>query len=141
MEPKLLVYLAYLTFGIGLTVVVARTLFRHGKAFLTDVLGEPSLADSLNRLLVVMFFLISLGYVAISLRFDQGIASASRAVELLSLKLGLVLLGLGALHGLNLLILSRIRRRRVIERASALAGPAMPSVALSRTAPQPAPQR
>lgn len=136
MELKLLVYLAYLAFGIGLTVVVARTLFRHGKAFLTDVFGEPSLADSLNRLLVVMFFLISLGYVAVSLQFDEEIANVSRAVELLSLKLGLVLLGLGALHGLNLLILSRIRRGRLLVWASM-----RPPVAPSGADSQPAPQR
>lgn len=115
MESKLLVYLVYLTLSITLTVVVARTLFRHGKAFLSDIFGDASLADSLNRLLVVAFCLVSLGYVTITLRFDEPVTGASRAVELLSLKLGVVLLGVGVLHGLNLYVLSRIRRRRFAE--------------------------
>ena len=76
---------------------------------------EPKLPDSLNRLLVVAFVLVSLGYVTITLRFDGPVTSASRAVELLFLKFGVVLLGVGVLHGLNLYVLSRIRRRRLTE--------------------------
>lgn len=115
MEPKVLVYLVYLTLSVALTVVVARTLFRHGRAFLSDIFGDASLADSLNRLLVVAFFLVSLGYVTVTLRFDGPVVGASHAVELLSMKFGVVLLGVGVLHGLNLYVLSRIRRRRLAE--------------------------
>ncbi|HEX6077626.1 MAG TPA: hypothetical protein VFZ32_20505 [Micromonosporaceae bacterium] len=137
MDSKLLVYLVYLALSMGLTAVVARILFRHGKAFLADVFGDASLADSLNRLLVVAFFLVSLGYVAVSLRFEEQVDSASHAVELLSMKLGLVLLGVGVLHGLNLYALSRIRRYRHAEWTTrARVGPQVDANAMSR---QPAP--
>lgn len=116
-EPKLLMYLAYLVISGGLTVAVAHALFRYGKVFLTDVFGDAKLADSVNHLLVVGFYLISLGYVATTIRFDAQAASASHAVELLSLKIGWVLLGLGALHLVNLYVLAQIRKRRLAEGA------------------------
>ncbi|MGH3713776.1 MAG: hypothetical protein ACRDT4_10005 [Micromonosporaceae bacterium] len=117
MDPKLLIYLAYLAISIGLTVAVAHVLFRYGKVFLSEVFGDAKLADSVNRLLVVGFYLISLGYVAVTIRSSRPVESASQGVELLSLKLGWVLLGVGALHALNLYALSRIRRRRLAERS------------------------
>lgn len=117
MDPKLLIYLAYLTISIGLTVTVAHALFRYGKVFLSEVFGDAKLADSVNRLLVVGFYLISLGYVAVTIRTTEPVTSASRGVELLSLKLGWVLLGIGALHAFNLYVLSQLRRRRIAERA------------------------
>ena len=116
-EPKLLMYLAYLVISGALTVAVAHALFRYGKVFLTDVFGDAKLADSVNHLLVVGFYLISLGYVATTIRFDATAASLSQAVELLSLKVGWVLLGLGALHLVNLYVLSQIRKRRLAEGA------------------------
>jgi hypothetical protein len=112
--------LAYLGFSIALTVAVALSLSRYGKVFLTDVFGDARLADSVNHLLVVGFYLVSLGYVAITIQFDGLGATAGNAVELLSLKLGWVLLGLGALHAAVVCTLSRIRRRRLAERPLAV---------------------
>lgn len=52
-------YLAYLLISIGVTVWVARTLHRHGRIFLVDsFLGNEPLADSVNQLLVVGFYLM-----------------------------------------------------------------------------------
>ncbi|MGH3739250.1 MAG: hypothetical protein ACRDT6_27170 [Micromonosporaceae bacterium] len=116
MDPKLLIYLAYLGVGIALTVVVARSLFRNGKVFLSEVFGDEALADSVNRLLVIGFYLVSLGYVAVTIRTSTPVTSASQGLELLALKLGWVLLGIGALHALNLYALSRVRRRRLAEK-------------------------
>lgn len=144
MDPKLLMYLAYLAISVALTVAVAHALFRYGKVFLADVFGDVDLADSVNHLLVVGFYLVSLGYVATTVRVDATAASASHAIELLSLKIGWVLLGLGALHLVNLYVLAQIRRRRLSEgaltavaRAARVADVERPT---SRRAEQPAPR-
>src|SRR6266511_4051203 len=105
-------YLAYLVLSFLLTAYVARTLFRNGHVFLDDALGDERLAGSVNRLLVVGFWLLNLGYVGLAIRVSSDISTASSAVENLSIKLGLVLLVLGTMHFANLFVLSRFRRRR-----------------------------
>src|SRR6266545_2360951 len=85
-------YLAYLVLSFLLTAYVARTLFRNGHVFLDDALGDERLAGSVNRLLVVGFWLLNLGYVGLAIRVSSDISTASSAVENLSIKLGLVLL-------------------------------------------------
>ena len=113
-----LTYLVYLVISIGLTIWVARTLHRGGRVFLVDVFrGNEELADSVNRMLVVGFYLINLGYVSLQLRIATRVADASGAVEALSWKVGLVLLVLGGMHLFNLWVLSRIRRNRQLEAA------------------------
>lgn len=63
-------YVVYLTISLALTVWVARTLERNGRVFLIDALqGNAELADSVNRLLVVGFYLINVGYVTLALVF------------------------------------------------------------------------
>ena len=111
-------YLLYLAISIVLTIWVARTLFRNGRVFLVDVFhGNEKLADSVNHLLVVGFYLINLGYIPLMLRLGYDIKDARFSIEALSLKLGAVLLVLGCMHFLNLLVFSRMRRQASLDSA------------------------
>lgn len=116
MEPNdylVLTYGTYLALSISLTVWVARTLVRNGRIFLVDAFGgnEP-LADSVNHLLGVGFYLINLGYIA--LKMDTGyiaVETYAEVLEIVSAKIGWVMLTLGFMHFFNLFIFSRMRRR------------------------------
>lgn len=105
-------YLVYLAISIGLTVWVARTLHKNGRVFLVDVFhGNEPLADSVNHLLVVGFYLINFGYVSLALKLTSEVGTTQASIEALSYKVGLVLLVLGGMHFFNLLVFSRMRRR------------------------------
>src|SRR5437016_12376126 len=96
-------YAVYLTMSTVMTIWVARVLYKNGRAFLADAFhGNETLTDSVNHLLVVGFYLINLGYVARNLELHEKPATIDRAVELISMKLGWVLLVLGAMHFLNI---------------------------------------
>jgi hypothetical protein len=111
-------YLLYLAISIVLTIWVARTLFANGRVFLVDVFhGNEKLADSVNHLLVVGFYLINLGYISLMLRLGYDVKDARFSIEALSLKLGAVLLVLGCMHFLNLLVFSRMRRQAALDSA------------------------
>jgi hypothetical protein len=108
-------YVAYLVISVGLTVWVARTLVKNGRIFLVDsFLGNEALADSVNHLLAVGFYLINIGYVALALKYGEKPADLPQAIETLSTKVGLVLLVLGAMHFFNLYVFSRLRRRALL---------------------------
>jgi len=105
-------YLVYLAVSLGVTVWVARTLHRNGRVFLLDAFqGNGELADSVNHLLVVGFYLINVGYVTLALRTDSTPASARGAIELVCDKIGVVLLVLGLMHFFNLYVFNRLRKR------------------------------
>ena len=105
-------YLVYVAISVGSTVWVARTLHRNGRIFLVDAFhGNQPLADSVNHLLVVGFYLINIGYVTLALKFSQMPVDMQTAIELLSTKIGLVLLVLGGMHFMNMIVFSRLRRR------------------------------
>ena len=101
----------YLVLSLGLCVWVARTLFKNGRLFLVDAFhGNVALADSVNQLLVVGFYLINIGYVSLALQYGMKPASVQQIIEFLSVKVGLVLLILGAMHFMNLAVFSKMRR-------------------------------
>jgi hypothetical protein len=105
-------YLTYLAISLGVTVWVAGTLHRNGRVFLLDAFhGDAGMADSVNRLLVVGFYLINVGYVALALGTGRTLNGMRQAIELLCDKIGVVLLVLGIMHFVNLYILSQLRKR------------------------------
>ncbi len=105
-------YAAYLLISLAVTVWVARTLHKNGRVFLVDAFhGNTELADSVNHLLVVGFYLINIGYVTLALRTDGNLVTLRSAIELVSDKIGIVLLVLGGMHFFNLYVFSRMRKR------------------------------
>jgi hypothetical protein len=105
-------YAIYLVISIAVTIWVARTLHANGRAFLVEAFhGEQVLADSVNHLLVVGFYLINIGWIVMTLRTPYDLYTPRAAIELLSDKIGTVLFVLGLMHFFNLFIFSRFRRR------------------------------
>jgi phosphoglycerol transferase MdoB-like AlkP superfamily enzyme len=110
-------YLVYLLISLALTIWVARTLHKNGRVFLVDsFLGNEAIADSVNHLLVVGFYLINIGYVALALKYGDKATNARTALEILSTKVGLVLVVLGVMHFFNLFVFSKMRRRAITHR-------------------------
>jgi hypothetical protein len=122
-------YLLYLAISIALTIWVARTLHKNGRVFLVDVFhGNEALADSVNHLLVVGFYLINFGYVTMALKLGYSINDAQEGIEALSVKIGWVLIVLGGMHFFNLFIFSRMRRRRPLDNRPPIAPDAFTAV-------------
>ena len=108
-------HLLYVLVCVPVIVAVGRTLARHGEVFLADVFEDRAVATATNRLLVVGFYLLNVGFVLLYLRAGGRVGSAEGLIESLSLKVGVVLLVLGGLHVLNVKVFSAMRRRHVVD--------------------------
>jgi hypothetical protein len=102
-------YLLYLGVSLALTVWVARALSRSGKLFLIRCFGQDEdLAESTNRLLVIGFYLVNLGFVCIRL---QGWGHDTEdLLPAVGARVGVTLLTLGAMHFFNMLMIARMGR-------------------------------
>ncbi|MBK7882770.1 MAG: hypothetical protein IPJ81_02245 [Chitinophagaceae bacterium] len=117
MNYNIITYFIYLPITIILTVWVAKTLFKNGKVFLQDIFhGNKELADSVNNLLLVGFYLINIGYVVYTLRVVSTIENIQEVIEVLSIKVGLIILILGVMHFFNLYVFFKLRKRAVEEK-------------------------
>jgi len=105
-------YVTYLVVTIALTIWVAKTLFKNGKVFLIDIFhGNKELADSVNNLLLVGFYLVNIGYAVYTLQVHTSIVNAQEMIEMLSVKVGFIILLLGAMHFFNLFVFFKLRKK------------------------------
>lgn len=116
MDWTVTTYFTYLAVSVPLIVWVATTLAHNGKVFLADVFaGSDELAGAVNKLLVVGFYLLNLGFVSLYLRISEPVADLGGLLETLSVKIGVVTLTLGVLHFFNVYVFNAIRRRSRME--------------------------
>ena len=109
MDLTLLEYVVYLAASVVLTVWVGRTLYVNGRRFLVEVMADEGLADSVNHLLLVGFYLVNLGVAALLINATGRLASTPELVRTLATQLGIVLLVLGGMHLTNVFVLQRLR--------------------------------
>ena len=114
----------YLTLSLGATIWVARTLHKHGRLFLVDAMkGNTALADGVNQLLAVGFYLLNIGYVLNQMNDARIPESLGEMMAVLGSRLGNILMVLGAMHFFNLFLFNRLRVRGALHRAPPPVGP------------------
>ncbi len=111
MDLRFVDYVVYIATSVGLTIWVGSTLYRNGRPFLVSVFKEDGLADSVNHLLVVGFYLVNFGATAILINTGGTPGNVPDMMKQTVTRIGVVLLVLGFMHFNNLLILRAIRRR------------------------------
>jgi hypothetical protein len=116
MNLIILAYALYLLISISITIWVAKTLFKNGRIFLLDIFhGNEPLADSVNKLLLVGFYLVNIGYVVYTLQIGNATLNTRELLEELSVKIGLIILILGCMHFGNLYIFYKLRKKALYQ--------------------------
>ena len=111
-------YIFYAVLSITLTVWVGRTLFVNGRIFVIDSFhGNIEMADAVNKMLLVGFYLVNIGFVSLFLQFGHKPESLIEAIEYISVKMGIVLLVLGAMHYFNMRNIAKMRSKALFQKA------------------------
>jgi hypothetical protein len=93
-------YLGYIALSLAITFWVGRTLNRNGRIFLLENYADkPQLADAINQMLLVGFYLINIGYISYTMRIEgNGPYTLAEGLEFLSTKIGAMAIVLGVMH-------------------------------------------
>lgn len=120
-------HLIYLAISIALTIWVARTLYRNGRIFIIQAFrGNEAMADSVNHLLLVGFYLVNIGFIAFFLRFGEEPVDVQGAIETVSTRIGVVMLILGGMHFFNMKNLDNLRRKGEAKTQAGTVPPELP---------------
>lgn len=104
-------FVTYVVITIAMTIWVARTLSTNGYVFLVEAFGaRADLAQSINHMLVVGFYLINIGFVLLALRYGARPVDIPGAMEYVSTKVGLAMLVLGAMHFALMYVIAKYGR-------------------------------
>jgi len=120
MDYLLITYASYVIISLLLTIWVGRTLFTNGNVFLMEIFDRDNLlVTSINKLLLIGFYLINFGYILRNLVVRAKLNSLAECIEMLSMKIGVIIITLGIMHFVNLIILFILRSKSIREKQTA----------------------
>lgn len=109
-------YAVYVAVSVIATIWVGYSLNRNGRVFLVEIFnGQEALADSINRLLLIGFYLVNVGFISLALRYGDKPVDAVGAIEFLSTKIGLAIVVLGIMHFFNMHMLVKFRHSKLFK--------------------------
>ncbi|CAO1650584.1 hypothetical protein [Parasphingorhabdus sp. NYA22] len=108
----IIAYSLYLFIAISMTIWVAFTLSANGKIYLIRCFGhDDELATSINHLLVVDFYLVNFGSIALALSAAGTVENTVEVMRFVGWYVGIATLVLGAMHFFNMTLISRHGRK------------------------------
>ncbi|WEK37705.1 MAG: hypothetical protein P0Y53_09340 [Candidatus Pseudobacter hemicellulosilyticus] len=104
-------YLLYLGTTYFITVHVGLSFYRNGRIYILNLLeGDERLTGFINRLLLTGYYLLNLGYVALTLHHWPNIDNWSQALAGIGTRVGRIMLILALVHYVNMLVILLLSR-------------------------------
>jgi len=108
-------YTIFIGLMVFIIVVVGKICYRNGNVFVAELIpGHLELCRQINRALLIGYYLVNIGYCAVNLSFWQHINSMSMLIEVISIKMGGIILMLSVLHYLNIYVIHYLHRKNVL---------------------------
>ena len=103
--------ITYFLAALWIILGVGHHLFRHGAAFLEDLFPHGETATALNRILLLGYYLLNIGYAILHLSELPLIDSWTRFTNALSQSIGTLSVLLAMIHYFNLISLQLFARK------------------------------
>jgi len=114
MNLNLWAYGIYFLITFVVVILVGRICYTNGNKYvLAQVSEHEELCQRINRLLLLGYYLMNLGFVAISLVFWETIDSIPNLIEILSIRIGFIVVSIALMHYFNLFWLTKYLRKLI----------------------------
>jgi hypothetical protein len=107
-----LAYIIYLFITYLITVRVGFIFYRNGRLFILGLLkNDVSITDAINRILLIGYYLVNLGYAALMISTWDTIISWTELLSSVTVMTGKIVLTLAIMHYFNMLVIYLISKR------------------------------
>lgn len=110
---NILAYIIYLPITFYITIFVGKICYQNGEVFILKLIQDEATAKAVNKLLLIGYYLLNLGFAALTLSNWSKIALWQELIEVLCTKLGQIILLLGIMHVNNILIIQFFAKKQI----------------------------
>ena len=111
MNYNIAAYIIFLTLMSFIIVYVGKYFYSNGRVFIISLFnGNVSLADHINKLLLLAYYLFNIGYSFMKLRQWQKISNLEMLFSSLASNLGVLIFILAITHYFNMLVIYRLSK-------------------------------
>lgn len=106
-------YIIYLLLTYLITVHVGLRFYKNGRLYILNLLnGDQELTNFINRLLLVGYYLLNLGYAAMMISIWEAITNWIDLFTSISIMTGRIMLTLGVIHFMNMTVIYFLSKQK-----------------------------
>jgi len=107
MNYNIIGYFIFITIIALIIVFVGKICYRNGNIFVAELIPDHlDICQQINKTLLVAYYLVNIGYCAMTLVGWEEVKSGLQLIEVLSVKVATIICILSVLHYLNIIILT-----------------------------------
>lgn len=104
-------YAIYLLITVFIIFKVGMVFYKNGRVFILDLFhGDAAFTDHVNKLLLVGYYLLNIGYAFVSIRTWIPITNITLLITELAMRVGILSILLAAMHYFNMIVLYKLSR-------------------------------
>ncbi|MNK45584.1 hypothetical protein D3C87_643470 [compost metagenome] len=108
MNFNIIGYFVYLSITIFIILKVGKICYKNGNIFVLELIpNHADLCHKINQVLLLAYYLLNIGYCAMTLISWRKIVSASQLIEVICVKTAVIIFIISILHYFNILIITK----------------------------------
>ncbi|WP_410503669.1 hypothetical protein [Flavobacterium sp. HTF] len=101
-------YFIYLGITIFIIIRVGKICYQNGNIYVAELIpNHAEICQKINQVLLLAYYLLNMGYCAMTLISWQKILSAAQLIETIGVRTAIIIFIISILHYLNIFILTR----------------------------------
>ena len=114
MNLNIIAYLIYFSITGIIIVKVGRICYNNGNIFVSQLIpNHEDLCHKINQLLLVGYYLLNIGYCAITIISWEQIESITQLIEVITSKSAFIIIAIAVMHYINIILLTNYIKKLI----------------------------
>jgi hypothetical protein len=101
-------YFIYLIITIFIIIRVGKSCYKNGNVFVSELIpNHEDLCQRINQMLLLGYYLLNIGYCAMTLISWETIATTNQLIEVIATKTSIIIFIISGLHYINIIIITK----------------------------------
>lgn len=114
MNLNIIAYLIYFSITGLIVVKVGRICYNNGNIFISQLIpNNEDLCHKINQLLLVGYYLLNIGYCAMTLISWEKIENITQLIEVITSKSAFIIIAIALMHYINIILLTNYIKKLI----------------------------
>lgn len=114
MNLNIIGYILYLSITSVIILKVGKLCYDNGNIFVSQLIPDHlELCHQINKMLLIGYYLLNLGYCAMTLISWEQILTFNQLIEIIAIKSAIIILTIGFMHYINIILLTKYIKKLI----------------------------
>lgn len=114
MNLNIIGYLIYLSLTSVIIIKVGKLCYDNGNIFVSQLIpNHEELCHQINKMLLMGYYLLNLGYCAMTIISWEKIQYINQLIEIIATKSAIIILTIGIMHYINIILLTKYIKKLI----------------------------